>query len=79
VAFAVFIDDDNVMTQPIGLEDTIQRKEVQPNGGFGEPEWTATDLDLSKYAGKTVRVRPYQSLMAGEIPAAAYWKTARLE
>jgi hypothetical protein len=71
----VFIDDDNVMTQPIGQEDTIQRKEVQPNGAFGEPEWTAADIDLSKYAGKTVRVRLYQSLVADEIPGAAYWKT----
>jgi hypothetical protein len=40
----VFVDDDNMKTEIIGAEDTINTKEVPPNADFAVPNWTTRML-----------------------------------
>ena len=75
----VFIDDDTLKTQIIGQEDTIRREDIPPNAASAVPNWTTLELDLSKYAGKTVRLRLYHWLVAASAPGAAYWRPVRIE
>ncbi|MGH8337393.1 MAG: hypothetical protein ACRETL_11370, partial [Gammaproteobacteria bacterium] len=75
----IFADDDNLTTQIIGAEDTIDTKDVPPNAAFAVPNWTAVSVDLSKYAGKSVKLRLYQWLLYDRVPGAAYWRSARVE
>jgi hypothetical protein len=75
----VFVDDDPVKTELIGAEDTVNMKEVPPNMQAASPEWSDVDVDLSKYAGKTAKLRLYQWLVPNSIPGAAYWRVARVD
>jgi hypothetical protein len=75
----VFVDDDDLKTAMIGEEETTPRKEVPPNAAFAVPNWTTVEADLSKYAGKTVKVRLYHWLAPDELPGAAYWRAASLQ
>ena len=75
----VFVDDDNLKTEIIGAEETINAKEVPPNAAFAVPNWTTMDIELSKYSGKTVQLRLYQWLVPNSIPGAAYWRSANVE
>ena len=75
----VFIEDDNVKTEVIGADETVDLKEVPNNAESAPPDWMGLDLDLSKYAGKTVKLRLYQWLVPNRIPGAAYWRTAHVE
>jgi ADP-ribosylglycohydrolase len=74
----IFVDDDTLKTQVIGVEDNINAKEVPANAAFAVPNWATLEEDLSKYAGKTVKLRLYHWL-AEQIPGAAYWRSARVE
>jgi ADP-ribosylglycohydrolase len=75
----VFVDDDNVTTQMIGQEETTARKDVPANAAFAVPNWTTVEADLSKYAGKTIKLRLYQWLAVNEIPGAAYWRSVHVQ
>ena len=75
----VFVDDDNLKTEIIGAEETIVAKDVPPNAAFAVPNWTAMDVDLSKYAGKTVKLRLYQALVPNAIPGSAYWRSVNVD
>jgi hypothetical protein len=75
----VFVDDDIVKTQSIGVEDVGSSKEIPANAGSAVPNWTTVEGDLSKYAGKTVRLRLYHWLSQDRVPGAAYWRSARVE
>ena len=46
----VFVDYDNLKTQILGQENTINRSDVSSNAASAAPNWTAVDTDLSKYA-----------------------------
>jgi hypothetical protein len=72
----VFVEDDAIKTAILGAEDTIVANQVQANAGSAVPVWTTMDLDLSKYAGQTVKLRLYQWLVPNAIPGAAYWRSA---
>jgi len=65
----VFADDDNLATQMIGAEGAASEM----------PQWTAVSLDLSKYAGKTIKLRLYHWLVMNQIPSSAYWRAVRIE
>jgi bacillopeptidase F (M6 metalloprotease family) len=76
----ILVDDDIVKVEKIGNQDeTIARKDVQPNAGSASPEWTSVSVDLSKYAGKTVKLRLYQWLTPDDLPGAAYWRSIKIE
>jgi hypothetical protein len=75
----VFVDDNLMKTEMLGEEQTIDRKNVPPNAAFAVPDWTALDVDLSKYAGKTVQLRLYHWLVPDALPGAAYWRSAQVE
>jgi hypothetical protein len=75
----IFADDDNVTTEIVGKEETINRKDVPPNAASAAPNWTTVEADFSNYSGKTVKLRLYHWLAQDEIPGAAYWRSARLE
>jgi hypothetical protein len=75
----VFVDDDDIKTEIIGREDTINAKEVPPNAAFAVPNWTTMDVDLSKYSGRTVKLRLYQWLVPNAIAGAAYWRSVDVE
>ena len=75
----IFVDDDNVETQMIGEEETIDRRDVPPNAASAVPNWTTVRADLSRYAGKTVKLRLYHWLAPNAIPGAAYWRSIRVE
>ncbi len=76
----ILVDDDIVKVEKIGNDDeTIIRKEVQPNAGAATPEWTTVSVDLSKYAGKSIKLRLYQWLTPEDIPGAAYWRSINVE
>ncbi|MGH9663075.1 MAG: ADP-ribosylglycohydrolase family protein [Bryobacteraceae bacterium] len=75
----IFAGDDNLTTQIVGDEDTINTKDVPSNAASAAPNWTTVNVDLSKYAGKSVRLRLYQWLVNNRIPGAAYWRSARVE
>jgi hypothetical protein len=61
----IFADDDNLSTQIIETEN--------------ETSWKEVSLDLSPYAGRTVRLRLYQWPVANRIPGSAYWRSVRIE
>ena len=75
----VFVDDDVLKTQMIGSGDSGNSKEVPPNAASAVPNWTNVDEDLSKYGGKTVKLRLYQWLSQDRIPGAAYWRSVKIE
>jgi ADP-ribosylglycohydrolase len=75
----VFVDDENLATQIIGAEDAVNPKDVPPNGAFAVPNWTTVNVDISKYAGKTVTLRLYHWLAENQIPGAAYWRSVRTD
>jgi hypothetical protein len=75
----VFVDDDNVTTQMIGQEEITARKDVPANAAFAVPNWTTVEADLSKYAGKTIKLRLYQWLAVNDIPGAAYWRSVHVQ
>ncbi len=75
----VFVDDTNLKTQVVGAEKTVDMGLVPPNAEDAPPAWTTMDLDLSRYAGETVRLRLYQWLVDNAIPGAAYWRSARVQ
>jgi hypothetical protein len=75
----VFIDDDPLKTEVIGAEPAINTQEIPPNAAFAVPDWTAVEVDVSKYAGKTVQLRLYHWLVANQIPGSAYWRSAKVE
>lgn len=75
----VFVDDDNVKTEIVGKEDTINTRDVPPNAEAAVPNWATVNVDLSKYAGKSVKLRLYQWLVNNRIPGAAYWRSAKVE
>jgi hypothetical protein len=74
----IFVDDDKVKTETIGAEKMIETDEVPTNAESAVPLWTTVDVDLSKYAGKTVKLRLYQWLVQDAIPGAAYWRPVRV-
>jgi hypothetical protein len=75
----VLMDDDPIHSEVIGGEVTVNMKDVPPNAESAQPEWAAIDVDLSKYAGKTEKLRLYHWLVPNRIPGAAYWRTVRIE
>jgi hypothetical protein len=76
----VFVDDENVKTQIIGREESlnVSVKEIPRNAEFAAPSWQTIELDCSKYAGKTVKVRLYHWLVPDQIPGSAYWRSIRV-
>jgi hypothetical protein len=76
----IFVDDDNLTTQTVGAEDTTTAvKDAPPKGATPVPNWITVNVDLSKYAGKNIRLRIYQWLVPDQIPGAAYWRSIRVE
>ncbi len=75
----IFIDDDDVKTQVLGQGETVDRKDVPPNAAYAAPSWATVRADLSKYAGKKVRLRLYHWLVPDAIPGAAYWRSVQVE
>jgi hypothetical protein len=75
----VFVDDDPLKTEVIGAEETIVAKDVPPNAAFAIANWTTTDVDLSKYSGKKVKLRLYHWLVPNAIPGSAYWRSVKVE
>ncbi len=67
-----FVDDDVVAEKVIGSSRAPAEKE-------SEPTWTEVNVDLSKFAGKTVTVRLYQWSRDSQIQASAYWRKAAIE
>jgi hypothetical protein len=76
----VFVDDENVKTQIIGREESlnVSVKEIPRNAEFAAPSWQTIELDCSKYAGTTVKVRLYHWLVPDQIPGSAYWRSIRV-
>jgi hypothetical protein len=75
----VFVDDDIVTTQAIGVEDSVDIKQVQANAAAAAPLWQTLTLDLSRFEGRKVSLRLYQWLLPEQIPGAAYWRSVRIE
>jgi hypothetical protein len=75
----VFVGDDIVTTQAIGVEDSVDIKQVQANAAAAEPLWKTVTLDLSRFAGQKVTLRLYQWLLPEQLPGAAYWRSVRIE
>jgi hypothetical protein len=75
----VFVDDDIVTTQAIGVEDSVDIKQVQPNAAAAAPMWKTVTLDLSRYGGRKATLRLYHWLLPEQLPGAAYWRSVRIE
>jgi hypothetical protein len=63
----VLINDNSVMSQVI-----------EPGSTGKDPQYQKLELDLSKYAGKTVTLRMYHWLVDGRPPGSAYWRSAEV-
>lgn len=63
----ILVNDQSVMAQVI-----------ESNSTGKDPQYHELDVDLSKYAGKTVTLRLYHWLVEGRPPGSAYWKTVQV-
>ena len=64
----VLINDDSVMSQVI-----------EPGSTGKDPQYQNLELDLSKYAGKTVTLRMYHWLVGNRPPGSAHWRSAKVD
>ena len=67
--FQAMVDDDPVANQTIGKPDG--------EGRAPQPQWSSIEVDLSKYAGKTVLLRLHQWRSGSA--ASACWRSLRIE
>ena len=53
---------------------SIMSKVIEPDAAGKDPQYQDLDLDISKYAGKTVMLRIYHWLVGNRPPGSAYWR-----
>lgn len=58
--------------------DSVLSRVIESDSDKKEAQYQDLDVDLSNYAGRTVRMRLYHWLVDGQPPGSAYWKTAKL-
>lgn len=65
----IFVEDDTLLSQIIIADSTEMEVEAQ---------YQDVQVDLSKYAGESVKLRLYHWLIVGQTPGSAYWRSVEV-